>query len=460
MKKLTIVVLFALLAVACGGSDDETTISGDDTSAEVEETSSESSDSSEAENAAGDTSDGDTAAEADPPALLEVVERRERDCAHSRSELEGTGDIPLPPNEKPAVDAEFLGDVDELVITDLIEGTGATAEVGTTVTMQYVGVLGADGTEFDASWNTGDPFSFPLGGGQVIAGWDEGIVGMKVGGRRVLQIPSDLAYGDQQRSEIIVPNSDLVFIVDLVGTIPGPQPAPPVDDSNLGSFDELQISDLVEGEGCTAQFGDIVRVHYVGVDADEGAEFDSSWSRGETFEIIVGRSQVIDGWNAGIEGMNVGGERILQIPSSQAYNEGDLVFRVHLEELIEAPLAHTIEFEGDAPADLEITTLAEGDGDAVELGTIVDANIVVMLFKSNLIAQSSYQQGSPTQLAVAPDTLLPGFEEGLIGTQVGEIRQIVVPIPVAYPDGIPEGSGFEDDDAIVFIIEPLRITDS
>jgi hypothetical protein len=86
---------------------------------------------------------------------------------------------------------------DELVVTDIVEGEGDVAEVGDPVTMQYVGVLHEDGTEFDASWDRGEPFEFTLGTGQVIAGWDEGIVGMREGGRRQLVIPPDLGYGDQ-----------------------------------------------------------------------------------------------------------------------------------------------------------------------------------------------------------------------------------------------------------------------
>ncbi len=457
-------MLFALLATACGGSDDAEPIAAVDDTSVADQGDSSVPDEGDSATSASSADDDDGAIvdevtnEVVAPSLLEVAFAEDRDCAHSRAVLEGTGDVPLPPNEKPVVEEEYLGEFDELIVTDLIEGTGTVAEAGMTVTMQYVGVLGSDGTEFDASWNSGSPLSFPLGAGQVIVGWDEGIAGMKVGGRRLLQIPSAQAYGDQARSAIIVENSDLVFIVDLVGTIPPPQPAPPIDDSNLGSFDELQITDLAIGEGCTAETGDIARVHYVGVGAVDGEEFDSSWGRGETFEVIVGRSQVIEGWNAGIEGMRVGGERILQIPAAQAYNDGDLVFRVHLEELLEAPALHQIEFSGDAPTEVEITTLVEGSGDAVELGSVVDANLVIVLHNSNVIAQSSYQQGSPTQLAVQPNSLLPGLEEGLIGTQVGETRQIIIPIPLAYPDGIPEGSGLVADDAFVFIIEPLRIT--
>ena len=105
---------------------------------------------------------------------------------------------------------------EELVVTDIVEGDGDVAEVGDPVSMQYVGVLFEDGTEFDASWDRGAPFDFTLGTGQVIAGWDEGIVGMREGGRRQLVIPPDLGYGDQGAGGAIPGGATLVFVVDLL----------------------------------------------------------------------------------------------------------------------------------------------------------------------------------------------------------------------------------------------------
>jgi peptidylprolyl isomerase len=99
---------------------------------------------------------------------------------------------------------------------DLKVGDGATATAGKTVTVQYVGVSAANGRQFDASWDTGEPFSFPLGQGQVIQGWDQGVEGMKVGGRRQLVIPPDLAYGADGSPPTIGKNETLVFVVDLL----------------------------------------------------------------------------------------------------------------------------------------------------------------------------------------------------------------------------------------------------
>jgi peptidylprolyl isomerase len=102
----------------------------------------------------------------------------------------------------------------QLVTTDIVKGTGAEAVSGKEITVKYVGVLYSDGKEFDSSWG-GDDFTFTLGGGQVIGGWDAGFAGMREGGRRQLIIPPDLAYGPGG-SGPIPPNATLIFVVDLV----------------------------------------------------------------------------------------------------------------------------------------------------------------------------------------------------------------------------------------------------
>lgn len=104
-----------------------------------------------------------------------------------------------------------------LVTKEIIKGTGAEAKSGDSVTVNYVGVLYKGGKEFDASWKRNEPFTFTLGKGQVIKGWDQGVEGMKVGGRRELIIPAELAYGKAGSPPTIPPNSPLVFVVDLLG---------------------------------------------------------------------------------------------------------------------------------------------------------------------------------------------------------------------------------------------------
>ncbi len=118
--------------------------------------------------------------------------------------------------EKPEIDFPDSPPPTDLVITDITEGDGAEATAGSTVVAHYVGVAHSSGEEFDASYNRGDPLSFRLGVGQVISGWDQGIQGMKVGGRRQLVIPAHLAYGDRGAPPVIAPGETLIFVVDLV----------------------------------------------------------------------------------------------------------------------------------------------------------------------------------------------------------------------------------------------------
>ena len=116
-----------------------------------------------------------------------------------------------PQIEKPEGDVPF-----DLGIEDVVVGDGDEATSGSKVSVHYVGVAFSTGDEFDASWSRGQPFQFKLGKGQVIPGWDAGVLGMRVGGRRKLTIPSALAYGARGAGGVIKPHEPLVFVVDLL----------------------------------------------------------------------------------------------------------------------------------------------------------------------------------------------------------------------------------------------------
>ena len=119
-------------------------------------------------------------------------------------------------DEKPQVTVPGLEPPAELQIEDLEVGDGPEASAGQQVTVHYVGVAWSDGAEFDASWNRNDPFTFGLGAGQVITGWDQGVQGMRVGGRRRLTIPPALGYGSRGAGGVIKPDETLIFVVDLL----------------------------------------------------------------------------------------------------------------------------------------------------------------------------------------------------------------------------------------------------
>ena len=174
VKRLTLIFVACLaLAVAGCGDDDSTTESSESTQATTTETTqSESTAPKQAQPAANKTKPKVTVPSGPPPKQLEIE--------------------------------------------DIEEGSGATAKAGDTVSVQYVGVGYESGEEFDASWDRGEPYPFQLGAGMVIPGWDQGVEGMKVGGRRELIIPPELAYGEAGSPPAIGPNETLIFVIDLL----------------------------------------------------------------------------------------------------------------------------------------------------------------------------------------------------------------------------------------------------
>lgn len=159
------------------------------------------------------TEDRDAPIEAAAPDTEEVAETPE-EAPETPEPVEGSDDLE-DTEAKPNVPAQEGEAPTELVIEDIVEGEGPEAEAGDAVVMDYVGVLYEDGTQFDASWDRGQTFDFTIGEDPVIQGWEEGIPGMKVGGRRMLTIPSDMAYGEAGSPPTIPADAALVFIVDL-----------------------------------------------------------------------------------------------------------------------------------------------------------------------------------------------------------------------------------------------------
>jgi peptidylprolyl isomerase len=210
----------------------------------------------------------------------------------------------------------------ELVITDLTEGTGTGAVDGDTVVVHYVGVRSADGAEFDNSYDRGTPFSVTIGVGQVIKGWDQGLLGIKSGGRRQLDIPADLAYGDAPPStDVIQPGDALSFVIDAVVIIPKSDPAnaPDVSIPATPNQTEQTFTDLIVGDGVGIQPGQTVAVQLLAFSAADGKQLDSSWESGTPLTFVPGSGQLPPGLEKAVEGMKVGGRRQVDIPFAEAF---------------------------------------------------------------------------------------------------------------------------------------------
>ena len=235
------------------------------------------------------------------------------------------------------------GGATELSFEDTARGAGPVAKEGDVVRVHYTGRL-TDGTEFDSSVKRNKPFEFPLGKGRVIKGWDQGVVGMKVGGKRTLTVPPDLGYGNRAAGKI-PPGSTLVFDIELIEIVP-PLPDAQGDDAYKGTAlrkfktaGKVAVSVYKEGEGREAQAGDIVEVHYTGTLDSDGSQFDSSIKRGQPIKFPVGTGRVIKGWDEAIIGMKSGELRRIVIPALMGYGErarpkipanSDLVFTIEL----------------------------------------------------------------------------------------------------------------------------------
>lgn len=191
----------------------------------------------------------------------------------------------------------------KLETKDLAPGKGAPAQKGDLLTVQYTGTL-LNGTQFDTSVGKA-PFAFTLGGGQVIQGWDQGMLGMRVGGKRQLTIPAALGYGDQAIGPIPA-NSTLKFEVELLRI------------DKKGAEPKIEVEVLKKGTGPGAADGDQVDVHYKGTFLN-GVEFDQSYKRGEPLSIVLGETRLIQGFTQGVRGMKLNEKRKVTIPGALAY---------------------------------------------------------------------------------------------------------------------------------------------
>ena len=205
----------------------------------------------------------------------------------------------------------------ELVVTEITPGTGEPAKEGDTVFVNYVGVRSEDGTQFDTNFG-GEPIAVTLGTGGVIAGWDQGLVGTTQGQRVQLDIPNDLAYGNEDKGDVIKAGDALSFVVDVLAVVPPiTVVAPTAADLPLSSdvTTEPEVTDLVEGDGAALEAGGTGVFHFVAARADDGTTLQTTWDA-DPIPLTMVEGQADPALITGLPGMKVGGRRLVRLPAS------------------------------------------------------------------------------------------------------------------------------------------------
>jgi peptidylprolyl isomerase len=209
----------------------------------------------------------------------------------------------------------------KLVVTEITPGDGTEAANGDLVIVNYVGVRSEDGTQFDTNFDGGPPLPVVLGAGGVIKGWDQGLKGTQTGERLQLDIPADLAYGDQPPpGDLIKPGDALSFVIDVLGIVPQARLADPPEKADVPVSDEpatrLLVEDLEPGDGAELAEGDTAVVHLAAARGDTGEILQSTWTTGQPQPIILADGQILPALVEKLPGMKVGGRRAVTIPTA------------------------------------------------------------------------------------------------------------------------------------------------
>ncbi|MFW6184130.1 MAG: FKBP-type peptidyl-prolyl cis-trans isomerase [Chloroflexota bacterium] len=354
----------------------------------------------------------------------------------------------------------------QMAVTE--EGSGEQPEEGDVVSVHYTGQLG-DGTVFDSSRDRGEPFTFPLGRGQVIPGWDEGLSLMREGSTANLIVPPELGYG-AEGSGPIPPDATLYFEVELVEVAEGgPSEPTTIDEDEFEETDSgLQYAVLEEGDGETPEDGQPVRLHFTAW-LDDGTRIDSSYDRGEPITFPLGSEQVFPGWNEAVSMMEVGDQWQVIIPPELGVGEAGagevippdatLVMEMELVEVLPGGPEDPAEVDEDdfttTDSGLQYYDVEEGSGDEVEAGDMITAHYTGWL-EDGTRFDSSYFRGEPFTMVAGAGQVIPGWDEGIQGMKEGGHRQLVIPSDLAYG---AEGAGgvIPPDATLTFEIELIDI---
>ncbi len=329
-----------------------------------------------------------------------------------------------------------------LEYTITAKGNGKKPVSGDKVKVHYTGTL-LDGSKFDSSVDRGQPFSFKIGAGQVIKGWDEGIALLNEGDKATFKIPAELGYGGQAMGSIPA-NSTLMFDVELLEIVQSPKPWDITGKKVEKTASGLEYVIVKKGTGTKKPGkGDKVKVHYTGYFKD-GKIFDSSVERGEPIEFQLGKGQVIKGWDEGLALLNIGDKAHLIIPYTLAYGEqargpipakSDLVFDVELIDIQETVKPAAFNIEGKetqtTASGLKYIVAEKGRGIQAQNGNKVKVHYTGY-FENGEIFDSSVERGQPFEFPLGQGQVIKGWDEAVALMHQGDKFHLIIPYTLAY----------------------------
>jgi peptidylprolyl isomerase len=353
-----------------------------------------------------------------------------------------------------------------LQFVDMNPADGPKPQMGDIVTLNFIATL-PDGTEFGNTYTQGGPVKVIIGRGQLLPGWEEGVLLMTEGSSARMAIPPELAFGTEGYG-IIPPNSQILMVVELL-TIEKPPSPVEVLESDLQETDSgLQYFDIKVGDGDEALEGLIVTNNFtLWVDGDNEATFIGSSDDTGPITFEVGKGDIVfTGWEEGVLNMKVGGKRYLVVPSDLALGEqggGDippnatLILEIELTE-VKAPTKPTVIDENDyitTESGLKYYDIVEGEGASPEKGMVVVTHYMGWL-EDGTMFDSSIDRGEPFSFTLNDGVVIDGWVEGILGMKVGGKRQLVIPPDLAYGD-TGSGGTIPPGATLIFEVELLNV---
>ncbi|MEI8202299.1 MAG: FKBP-type peptidyl-prolyl cis-trans isomerase [Bacteroidota bacterium] len=322
-----------------------------------------------------------------------------------------------------------------------VEGKGVKPVLGDKVVVHYTGKLTND-TVFDSSRGRNQPFTFVLGMGQVIKGWDEGIALLNVGSRATLKIPAQLGYGERDMGNI-PPNSTLIFDVELLDVISGPKQYEMGAKQWTVQPSGVKYVIVKEGTGVKLQSGMKVTAHYSGY-FEDGKMFDSSVPREQPISITLGKKQVIPGLEEGLSFLKVGDKAKIYIPYALAYGDAgrgtipgkaNLIFDMEIVSAVEAPKVAAYNTAGkdtlSTATGLKYIMVQQGTGNKAQAGKKVKVHYTGYLTDGSTF-DSSLDRGEPIEFVLGQGQVIPGWDEGIQLLKVGDKARFIIPPAIGY----------------------------